>query len=176
MFSLKGKKYGVLTLCPFLYQIKKIFLMDPPRNSEWREMPKRPPPAPPLPPPPPYPRRSLDDGPLPPWASSTYNKNRWDIPLKSIYTLQVKSWNSSLLLTDNHQSCIHLDPELHLRHLEHYQTSKPTNYQIAKEKITTHTELSIRSTKESKDKYLNKAITWRTGRNLQFNIHYTAIL
>lgn len=127
----EGKKYGVLTLCPFLYQIKKIFLMDPPRNSEWREMPKRPPPAPPLPPPPPYPRRSLDDGPLPPWASSTYNKNRWDIPFKSIYTLQVKSWNSSLLLTDNHQSCIHLDPELHLRHLEHYQTSKPTNNKLS---------------------------------------------
>ena len=105
--------------------------IDTPRNSEWRETPKRPPPAPspppplpPPPPPPPYPRRSLDDGPLPPWASSTYNKRRLGIP-KKVFTSQDKSWYSPLPLIDNHQSCNHHDPELHLQHLEHCQTTKP---------------------------------------------------
>lgn len=96
------------------------------------------------------------------------------------FTSETKSWNSSLPLTDNRQSCIHLYLELHLQHLEHYQTSNPTNNKwsngIRKKKHMDRRINTSTSTKYRKEKYLNKTITWRAGRNLQFNIHYTTIL
>ena len=63
-----------------------VQLLGRPRYSEWREMPNLAA-APPYPP-----RRSLEDCPLPPWASSTYtNYNENSIKKKKINGIHMKT-------------------------------------------------------------------------------------